>query len=97
MSDNLAIRYVTSFSKCDLEMYNLIEIEQEMKDSYYKYMKKLGLMDYISAYITPEENENGIRLDLELNYAKTIKAKSINFSNTNKIINELKLLNLIEY
>ena len=91
LSQNLAIRYVTAFSRCDLELYNLIEVESELKDAYYYYMKPLGLMDYIEQYITPEENVNGIRLDTEFNYTNTIKTKSINFENTLNLIEQIKL------
>ena len=56
-SDSLCIRYVTMHSKCDLNFYNLIEVEQELKDPYFKYMKELGLMDYVDDLITPEEIE----------------------------------------
>lgn len=89
-SDNLAIRYLTSFSKCDLNLHNLIEVEQELKDPYYKYMKELGLMDYVDYYITPEEYESGIRLDIDFNYTNTIKASCISFGNIQVLINQLR-------
>ena len=90
-SDNLAIRYLTSYSKCDLKLCNLIEVEQELKDPYYKYMKRLGLMDYIDYYITPEEYESGIRLDIDFNYTNTIKASCISFENTRRLTEQLKM------
>ena len=90
-SDNLAIRYLTSYSKCDLKLCNLIEVEQELKDPYYKYMKQLGLMDYIDYYITPEEYESGIRLDIDFNYSNTIKTNCISFENTKALTKQLKL------
>ena len=89
-SDNLAIRYLTSFSKYNLNLHNLIEVEQDLKDSYYKYMKELGLMDYVDSYITPEEYESGIRLDTDFNYTNTVKANCISFGNTQILINQLR-------
>ena len=91
LSESLAIRYVTAFSKCDLKLYNLIEVEQELKDSYFIYMKQLGLMDYVEQYITPEERVSGIRIDVDFNYTNTIKTNSIDFGNTSRIIEQLKI------
>ena len=91
LSDSLAIRYVTAFSKCDLKLYNLIEVEQELKDAYFIYMKQLGLMDYVEQYVTPEERVPGIRLDVDFNYTNTIKTNSIDFGNTNRIIEQIKI------
>ena len=91
LSDSLAIRYVTAFSKCDLKLCNLIEVEQELKDAYFIYMKQLGLMDYVEQYVTPEERVPGIRLDVDFNYTNTIKTNSIDFGNTNRIIEQIKI------
>ena len=90
-SDNLAIRYLTSFSKCDLKLHNLIEVEQELKDPYYKYMKTLGLMDYVDYYITPEEYESGVRLDIDFNYTNTIKTNCISLENIHLLTKQLKI------
>jgi len=91
LSESLAIRYVTAFSKCDLKLYNLIEVEQELKDAYFVYMKQLGLMDYVEQYITPEERVAGIRIDVDFNYTNTIKTNSIDFGNTSRIIEQVKI------
>ena len=91
-SDSLCIRYVTMHSKCDLNFYNLIEVEQELKDPYFKYMKELGLMDYIDDLVTPEEIESGVRIDFTNRYPRSIKAESINFLNTHEIIMKLDLM-----
>ena len=81
-SDNLAIRYVTMEAKSGLNLPVLIEVEQDMKDLYYSYMKKLGLMDFVDQYVTPEESEEGIRIATELKYPMTIRTKNIRFDNT---------------
>ena len=54
-------------------------------------MKELGLMDYVDCYITPEEYESGIRLDIDFNYTNTIKANCISFGNTQVLINQLRI------
>lgn len=92
LSDSLAIRYVMAFSRCDLKLYNLIEVEQELKDVYFIYMKELGLMDYVEQYVTPEERVSGLRIDVDFNYTNTIKTNSIDFGNAGRITEQLKRL-----
>ena len=91
-SDNLAIRYVTMEAKAGLNLSVLIEMEQDMKDLYYPYMKTLGLMDFVDQYVTPEEKEEGIRIDTELRYPLTIKTQTIKFENTLSILGQIKSL-----
>jgi len=91
-SDNLAIRYVTMEASRTLNLPVLIEVEQDMKDLYHVYMKTLGLMDFVDQYITPEEMEEGIRVDTELNYPMTIKTRNIRFDNTLSILGQIKSL-----
>ena len=79
-------------SKLDLYLGVLLEVEQEMKDPYFYYMKKLGLMDCVDEYVTPEEKEEGIRLDTELNYPLTIKRSSIRFPEVNSLLTDIKSL-----
>jgi len=45
--------------------------------------------------ITPEEREDGIRLDTELNYPRTIVAKRIVIENSRRIIDEIKIVSRI--
>tara|TARA_B100001123_G_scaffold443228_1_gene588784 strand:- start:2349 stop:2804 length:456 start_codon:yes stop_codon:yes gene_type:complete len=91
-SDVLALRHITMVSKLDLYLGVLLEVEQEMKDPYFYYMKKLGLMDCVDEYVTPEEKEEGIRLDTELNYPLTIKRSSIRFPEVNSLLTDIKSL-----
>jgi hypothetical protein len=91
-SDNLAIRYVTMEASGGLSLPVLVEVEQDMKDLYYSYMKKLGLMDFVDQYVTPEESEEGIRVDTELKYPMTIRANNIRFDNTLSILGQIKSL-----
>jgi hypothetical protein len=55
-------------------------------------MKKLGLMDFVDQYVTPEESEEGIRVDTELKYPMTIRANNIRFDNTLSILGQIKSL-----
>jgi hypothetical protein len=95
-SQNLAIRYVTLEAKTGLNMHVVIEVEQDFKDIYHEYMKRVGLMDYVDEYVTPEERLDGIRIDSKLEYPRTIKVSSINFQNTLNIIGQVKSLTKID-
>jgi hypothetical protein len=68
----------------------LLLTEQEMKDSYYKYLKLRGLFDYIDDIVIPEEKEKGLRLDNKSENPPTIKLKYIVFENQISIINSIK-------
>lgn len=89
-TESLPFRHVTSVAKIDFKLDILIEAEQEQKDLYFKYMGRLGLLDYIEQLITPMEREEGVRLDTELNYPYTIPVKAITFENFINIINQIK-------
>ena len=79
-------------AKSGLKLSVLVEMEQDMKDLYYSYMKALGLMDFVDQYVTPEEKEEGIRIDTELRYPFTIKTQTIKFENTLSILGQVKSL-----
>ena len=61
-----------------------------MKDSYYHFLKSQGSMDFIDQLITPEENENGIRLDTKLNFPLTILATKITAQNCTNLLGQIK-------
>lgn len=53
---------VTFLSHKYLHLDCLLEVEQELKDSYYKFLLNQGLMDNFADIITPEEHFSGVRL-----------------------------------
>ncbi len=63
-----------------------------MKDLYYNYLLNKGLMDYVEQLVTPFENEDGIRLDTELHYPKTIQLKAITINNCLNVLGQLNSL-----
>ena len=91
-SDSLAFRYITLVSKQNFNMDILLLTEQQMKDKYYFYMKKRGLFDYIDYILTKEEKnqENGLRLDNNINNPPVITLKAIVFENQISIINSIR-------
>lgn len=54
------------------------------------------MFDYIQDIITPEEKENGIRIDYELNYPKTVVAKTIRFENESLLLKHIAILTVIK-
>ena len=95
-TEALPFRYVTSVSKCDYKLDILLESEQDMKDMYWDFLKKRGMLDYVQYIITPEEDENGIRVDFELNYPKTVVAKKITLENQLAILRHIAFLTIIK-
>lgn len=91
-TEPLSFREVTYFSKKHLTMDVLVETEKSMKDLYYEYLRRKGLLDYTDQLVTPEEREEGVRLDVELNYPKTIKLNYIRFDNVRGLLGQIEFL-----
>ena len=95
-TETLPFRYLTSVSKCDYKLDVLIESEQSMKDSYWTFLIKRGMFDYVQDIITPEERENGIRVDIEFNYPKTVVTKKITIENQETLLKHIALLTVLK-
>lgn len=95
-SDVLAFRTLTMLSKTRFNFSNLIEVEAESKDIYYFYMKKKGIFDYISAMVTPEEHELGVRIEPVHNYPFTIIVDRIDWNNLNRLTGQLLNLSKVK-
>jgi hypothetical protein len=95
-TESLPFRHLTSVSKCHYKLDVLIESEQEMKDLYYFFLLKRGMFDYVQDIVTPEERENGIRIDYELNYPKTVIVNKITFENQLNILKHIAILSVIK-
>ena len=95
-TETLPFRDVTSTSKCDYKMNVQIESQQEMKDLYWRFMRKTGMFDYVEDIVTPEEREEGLRVDFELNYPKTILAKSIDLGTQKNLLEHIAILSVIK-
>jgi hypothetical protein len=89
-TESLAFRHVTLESHVQLSMDCLIEVEQAMKDAYYKYLLRRGLLDWVEQIITPPENETGVRIASEVQKPITIKVNSITFDNCLTILERVK-------
>ena len=91
-SESLPFRFVTMIAKTDLDMDVLIETERQMRDDYYKFLKRRGMMDFVSDLILPEDKEDGIRIDYKLTYPKTIRVNKITFDNVINVVGQVKFL-----
>ena len=94
-SEGLYFRHLTMVSNLDLKQTVLIESEKEYVDIYYNYLKNKGLYDFVEVFIQPECRVDGIRVDTELNYPKTIKTNYIRCENVENLIKDIKNLTSI--
>lgn len=61
-TEPLCFRHITYLAHKHLHLDCLLEVEQQLKDAYYKFLLKQGLMEDIDDIITPEEHFTGVRL-----------------------------------
>ena len=94
-TESLPFRYVTMIAKTELSMDVLIETERQLRDSYYHFLKSRAIHDYISDLILVEDKEEGVRLDTQLSYPKTIKIQAITFQNTLCLLGQIKFLSSV--
>ena len=94
-SEGLYFRHLTMVSSIDLFHEVLVEVEKEHEDIYYNYLKSKGLYDFVQEFIQPEWRVDGIRIDIELNYPKTIKTNCIRYENVENLIKQVKGLTAI--
>lgn len=88
--EGLYFRYITMIAKQDLGYDILLEAQKEDIDYYFKLLKKKGWFDFVDDFVQPEWREDGVRIDKELNYSRTIQVDSIKCENTLNILGQLK-------
>ena len=88
--EGLYFRYITMMAKKELNYDILLETERENVDYYFKLLKKHGWFDFVDDFVLPERKEDGVRIDKELNYSRTIQVDKIRCENTLNIIGQLK-------
>lgn len=64
-------------------------IESEHVDLYYRWLKTRGGMDFVEDFVRPGI-EDGVRLDMEPNFPRTIITDRIVPENTHTLINRIK-------
>lgn len=88
--EGLYFRYVTMIAREELNYSILLEAQKEDVDYYFNLLKKKGWFDFVDDFVQPEWREEGVRIDKELNYAKTIQVNNIKCENTLNILGQLK-------
>ncbi len=91
-SQSLMIRFLTQSCKLNLAADVLLESPADMIDLNYRYLRQKGIFDYFDDIQPLFVKEEGIRLDIEPNFPKSIIVKSITFQNTPNILGQLSFL-----
>ncbi len=94
-SEGLYFRFLTMMVKTELNMSVAVELEKQFIDRHYKFLKSKGYMDYVDDLIIPEWREEGVRIDTELRYPKTIKTPYIKCENTLNLLGQIKSLSVM--
>ena len=89
-SEGLYFRYLTMVAQKELEYTVLLESEKDYVDIYWKFLKKKGWFDFVDDIILPDWREEGVRIDNELNYPKTIRVDHIRCENTPNLLGQIK-------
>ncbi len=89
-TESLAIRglclYLNTFSQTTSF---LLETEREKADLYYRWIKKIGMHDFIEEIIYPEYNIKGLRLSETKTRSPYFKIDRISWDNLNFIMSKL--------
>jgi hypothetical protein len=79
-------------AKSDLGYNVLVESDKYEIDEYFNLLRTKGWYDYVDAMVTPEENEEGVRIDNQLNFPRTIFASSIRCENMYELLGQVKFM-----
>ena len=91
-NEGLYFRFITMVAKLNLDYDILIEAKNKKEiDKYYKILKDHGWFDFIDDFILPNQ-EDGVRLDTEMNYSMTIRTPYIRCENVTNLLGQIKTL-----
>tara|TARA_R110002020_G_scaffold317194_1_gene532867 strand:+ start:944 stop:1273 length:330 start_codon:yes stop_codon:yes gene_type:complete len=87
-----AVRSVCLFGRIfiDSELPFLLETSKDNKDIYYKWIKSVGLTDFIKEIVTAEEEVNGLRIAENKKRDPCLTIPRVSLDNLEHIINILK-------
>ena len=91
-NEGLYFRFLTMVAKTDLEYDILVESRKNTLDDDFKLLKAKGWYDFVDAMVTPEEREEGVRIDSSLDYPRTILTPSICCENMHGLLGQVKFL-----
>ena len=95
--EGLYFRFLTMLAKKDLRYDVLIEAEREKIDHYYRLLKTNGWFDFVDDFVEPRHRLEGVRIDMELNYPRTIRTSYIRNENVLNLVGQLKGLREITF
>lgn len=87
-TDSLALRGLLLTTK-SLKLDTIVEVEQQLKDEFYRGHRADGLFDFVSYLITPQEREEALRLDQQYRYPLTVVTDAVRFENVHQLIGQL--------
>jgi hypothetical protein len=70
---------------CNVFLKDAVVIESDDPDPYYRWMRPRGGMDFVEDFVRPGA-ENGVHLDLEHNYPRTVVTDRIAPENVHSLI-----------
>tara|TARA_B100001121_G_scaffold232118_1_gene205393 strand:+ start:2242 stop:2589 length:348 start_codon:yes stop_codon:yes gene_type:complete len=87
-----AVRSVCLFGKIfiDSNLPFLLETTKENKDIYYKWIKRVGLTDFIKEIVTAEEEVAGLRIAEDKKRDPCLTISRVSLDNLEHIVNMLK-------
>ncbi len=80
--------YCAVFMKMDIVM------ESDDIDTYYRWVKARGGMDFVKEFVRPG-SENGVRLDIEPNYPRSVITDRIAPENVGQLIQKIRGVNCL--
>lgn len=95
-NEGLYFRHITMISKIDLNYDILIESQKENIDYYFHLLRSKGWFDFVDDFIEPRHRLEGVRIDTDYNYPRTIKTPQIQCENVLSILGQLKFLRDID-
>lgn len=93
--EGLFFRYISMIAKTELDYSVLVEAKEKDIDFYYKKLKIQGWYDFVEDIVIPEWRIEGVRLDTEIKYPRTIYTQSISGENTLNLLGQIKVLRKI--
>ena len=91
-NEGLYFRYLTMVTSLNLGLDVLVESQKQQRDYYFNLLKKKGLYDNVMEIVTPEEREEGIRLDTDMNFPLSVTAEKISVDNVMSLIVQIQSL-----
>lgn len=74
---------------CNVFLHAAIVIESGDPDPYWRWMRARGGMDFVEDFVRPG-SEDGVRLDLEPNYPRTVITDRIAPENVQRLIAQIR-------